>query len=41
MRKVWWHLCGRFYAVRARNAALDSHRFHARSEEFFRRIGAQ
>lgn len=39
MRAVWWHLCGRFYAVRARNAATDAQRFRALSEEFFRRIG--
>jgi hypothetical protein len=38
---VWWHLCGRFYAVRARRAAASAGRFHAISEEFFRLIGEQ
>lgn len=39
MRAVIWHLCGRFYAVRARRAHVSAIRFHAMSEEFFRRIG--
>jgi hypothetical protein len=38
MRAVWWHLCGRFYAVRARNAVADAARFSALSEEFCRKV---
>lgn len=43
MRQVWWHLCGRFWAVMAGRAweAGDyplARARDARSEEFFRRI---
>lgn len=39
MRAVIWHLCGRFYAVRARRARLRAMQLQALSEDFFRRIG--
>ena len=38
MSRVWWHLCGRFYAVRARRAEAAAGRFGALSEEFFQRV---
>lgn len=43
MRRVWWHLMGRFYEARSIRALIRHDRFRRASEKFFRRLdrGAQ
>lgn len=36
--KIWWRVCGRFYALRHRRALAAASVFKARSEKFFQHI---
>lgn len=36
--KVWWRICGRFYAVRAKRAEARAKEFRRTAEKFFHQI---
>lgn len=41
MRRIYWHLMGRFYEARADRALSLHHRLAERAEKFFRKFRGQ
>ena len=38
MRRAWWHICGRFFEVRAERALKKYHQLKEKAGKYFSRL---